>query len=361
MVSLMLYVHALYILITSMISSLIVSVKSSFHIEDVPVVLAKDTLRNKNVISKMSSVIQKFTPPIYAINYYTQTILLEIFYNYVFKPSSTLLERYYVNPDSNVHVDIAEYSQNKVLLIFFLGLGGTTKNASYLKPWFKQCYKKGYSMAIINRATNKIPTHADIKDMQICIEWLAAKYPDYKRIAIGYSAGGNHLIRTLGFLELDSNYINAAITVSTNHYLPDTAKFLIATPFMNRITGISQNYILNKNTKNSFIDLDKLTDLDTIVATFHRYQNVMQYYEAFSSDNDLKHIKIPVLTVFSKDDGLCSGMYERMQIITKENENVMAIVTNIGGHVAWLQKDDINQPWIIDVVNKYIESILESK
>lgn len=358
---LLLHFKILYSLILSLTLSVLNSFRYSFEIEDTPVVLAQKTANNQHIIQNLYPVIKQFIPPVFAIDYYAQTILLEIFYNFIFKPTVSHNERYYIDPNSDVHIDIVDQYKHRddpILLIFLLGLCGTTENASYLKPWFKRCKEKGYTMAIINRATNKIPTHADVQDMEICMEWLTTKYKDHKRIAISYSAGGNHLIKTLGLLESKKKqYVQAAITVSTNHYLPDTAKYLLATPFMNRITGIYQSAILNKNTKNAFLDLDKLTDVDSIIATFHRYGNVMEYYEALSSNNELKHIKIPTLVIFSKDDGLCSGMYERMQTITQENKNIIAVVTNIGGHVAWLQKHAFERPWVIDVIDKYIGAL----
>jgi len=227
----------------------------------------------------------------------------------------------------------------------FLGLGGTTQNAGYLAPWFDVYERLGITLAVINRKTNQVSTHADIQDMSLCLSWLKNKFSDSRRIAVGYSSGGNHLVKTLGAMN-DQTIVEKAITISTNHYLPDLLELLYKNDFMNQILGFSVKKVLLKQLNMHY---SRITEIDSVIADYFGYRDLQNYWENVSSLQELREIRIPTLIVFSQDDILCESMLSKVKDIIDNNENVTAIVTKYGGHVTWLTHKS-RTPWIIDTV-----------
>lgn len=83
---------------------------------------------------------------------------------------------------------------------------------------------------------------------------------------------------------------------------------------------------------NSTVEFD-----DVYTAPCLGYQNALEYYKAGGSINRLPNIKVPTLIINSKDDPVVGE--EAIPVVpAKENVNVTLCITDIGGHLAYLDK-----------------------
>jgi predicted alpha/beta-fold hydrolase len=180
--------------------------------------------------------------------------------------------------------------------------------------------------------------------------------------AIGYSLGGNVLLKWLGE-QGEQSKIQHAVAVSVPYILSDAAKR------MNQ--GVSknyQNYLLTK-LRQSYqqkyqhrasplnVDIDQLKDFasfdDQVTAPLHGFKDSEEYYRLSSSRQYLKHITTPTLLIHSKDDPF-------MFTTTIPNENdlspsITLEVANSGGHVGFISGTIKPQRWLEQRIIKFIQ------
>ncbi len=154
---------------------------------------------------------------------------------------------------------------------------------------------------------------ADTADIDHVATWLRQKEATTPLAAIGYSLGGNALLKWLGETGTD-NPLHAAAAVSVPFLLDITARRLNQ--------GFSQLYqahllrALKTSYRNKFrhrsdapVPLDELTTLrdfhtfdDRITAPLHGYAGVHDYYAQASCRPYLRRICVPTLILHALDD-----------------------------------------------------------
>eukprot|EP00434_Breviolum_minutum_P000263 symbB.v1.2.000215.t1/scaffold21.1/size436794/34 len=82
----------------------------------------------------------------------------------------------------------------------------------------------------------------------------------------------------------------------------------------------------------SIVDIDK-----DFVSVFNGYDDVMDYYRDLSlaSDDKWRNVSIPLLAVAARDDPITHCDALRAKEFSKENQNLLFLVTDRGGHVGW--------------------------
>ncbi len=161
--------------------------------------------------------------------------------------------------------------------------------------------------------------------------------------AIGYSLGGNALLKWLGEQKENAN-IQRAVTISVPYVLADAAQRMTQ-----GLSQIYQNYLLTKLRKSYIrkyqhrespltVNVNQLKDFasfdDQITAPLHGFSGNEEYYKLSSSRQYLKHITTPTLLIHSKDDPF---MFET----TVPNEadlstSITLELTEHGGHVGFI-------------------------
>ncbi|QQS55607.1 MAG: hydrolase [Candidatus Competibacteraceae bacterium] len=154
---------------------------------------------------------------------------------------------------------------------------------------------------------------ADTADIDHVATWLRQNEPTTLLAAIGYSLGGNALLKWLGETGTD-NPLHAAVAVSVPFVLDTTARRL-----NQGFSRLYQAYLLRalkKSYRNKFrhrsdapMPLDELTTLrdfyafdDRITAPLHGYAGVHDYYTQASCRPYLRHIRVPTLILHALDD-----------------------------------------------------------
>jgi uncharacterized protein len=190
----------------------------------------------------------------------------------------------------------------------------------------------------------------DTGDIAHLIKTLSERFPDTRVAAVGYSLGGNALLKYLSeYPELNS--LSAAVAVSVPFLLNVGAERL-----NQGFSKIYQRHLigrLKKKMKAKYherkppISLDKVDSLNTfrlfdnqITAPLHGFRDVDDYYDRSSSRQYLKYINTPTLILHALDDPFMTTA-----AIPEDNElseKVCLELSDKGGHVGFI---DGKYPW----------------
>lgn len=193
----------------------------------------------------------------------------------------------------------------------------------------------------------------ETSDIDFVAQLLADRYPGERLGAIGFSLGGNALLKYLGEEgTADRHTFDAAAAISVPYDLAAGGRSLDGTRMGRFYTGIFVKSLLEKaEAKRALID--GLCDLDRVkaarsfydfddaaTAPLHGFRNADDYYTQSSAKGYLKDIRIPTLLLHSLDDPfLPPEAFPRTQI--DGNPNITAVVTRTGGHVGFIE----GTPW----------------
>ena len=162
---------------------------------------------------------------------------------------------------------------------------------------------------------------------------------------VGFSLGGNVILKYLGEGRKIPKQINKAVAISTPIHLKGSLESL--DKFYNKVYSTSFLVDLRNKYKQkmeqfpekmSLADLKKiksLYDFDNIyTAPANGYANANEYYAKSSSLQFLPNIKIPVLILNAKNDTFLSPECYPYDIAENHN-NIFLETPKYGGHVAF--------------------------
>lgn len=190
----------------------------------------------------------------------------------------------------------------------------------------------------------------DTKDVAEVMAAIHAREPRTALAAIGFSLGGNVLLKWLGESGAQ-NPLRVAVAVSVPFELSKTAdrvqqgfSRLYEIHFMRSLRRKIRNKFANRPAPIELPPLEKLKTLrdfdDKVTAPLHGFKNADDYYQKASSRQYLKKIVIPTLLLQAKDDPL---MTEDLLPSKQElSSQVILELTEKGGHVGFVTGD---VPW----------------
>ena len=240
--------------------------------------------------------------------------------------------------------------KNKPIVLIMHGLEGSL-NSHYVKPLMQHLNQAGYGAAFmhfrgcseeINRLDRSYHS-GDTEDLERVIDAIKDKFEQDIFAVLGFSLGGNVLLKWLG-----ENGKNArtqtAVAVSVPFRLADAGdrleKSFSRVYQKHLLTSCQQKYQkkfknkpspLNVNAKelNTFFTFD-----DQITAPLHGFSGANEYYKQCSSRQFLKSIQKPTLVLHAKDDPF---MWE--DTVPNDNElseHVHLELSENGGHVGFI-------------------------
>lgn len=261
------------------------------------------------------------------------------------------------------------------LVIVFHGLEGSSRS-HYAAGILSALDAAGYQGAVmhfrgcsgeVNRLSRSY--HAgDTNDLQYTIAQLEERFPQRLIIGVGYSLGGNALLKWLGQTGVD-NPLHAAVAVSVPFKLASATERL-----EQGFSRLYQRYLVNKlraSAKRKIsrpgfpVNLDGLNKLrrlrtfdDTVTAPLHGYRDVVDYYSSASSHQYLKGIRKPTLILHAKDDPFMT-----QRIIPNEPELSRCTtleLSNHGGHVGFVAGTTPMKPryWLEDRIVEWLRASL---
>jgi hypothetical protein len=237
------------------------------------------------------------------------------------------------------------------IIILFHGLEGSS-HSHYARGMLTSLPQHGMRAVLMHfRGCSGEPNRlarayhsGDTGDIDFLVRTLKAREPNTPLAAIGYSLGGNALLKWLGEQGKDAP-VQCAVAVSVPFLLHES------TAHMNRgLSRVYQWHLLKSlkanarrkarkfappapvheiNRMQSFYEFD-----DRVTARLHGFEGAMHYYTSSSSRQYLNRIRIPTLIVHASDDP-----FMHAQVIPATTELSPAIELDLhrhGGHVGFV-------------------------
>jgi uncharacterized protein len=249
-------------------------------------------------------------------------------------------------------------NSNSPIVVLFHGLEGSS-NSQYAKAVMAATFKKGWRGVVIHfrgcsGEPNRLPRvyyAGDTEEIEMMLSKVRGKAPNAPIFAVGFSLGGNALLKWLGESgEHANSIIDKAIAVSAPMDLSATANALD--------TGLNR-YLYTPNFVSSMrpkaLDLVKrfpglldakkiksaktIHDIDnTVTAVLYGASDAESYYGKNAAKPWLKTINMPTLILNAKNDPFIPS--ESLPTIDDVSSTVTLEYPDTGGHVGFSGREN---------------------
>lgn len=310
---------------------------------------------------QIHGVIKKsdFKTPFWARNRHVQTI----WPRFLQKRQKVAITREKITTPDNDFVDLAwsdKPEKCKGLVVIFHGLEGSI-NSHYANDVTATLYNQGWQVVLMHfrgcsgepNLTTRTYHSGDTRDAKFILEHLKQRFSERFMVAVGFSLGGNMLLKLLGE-NPQQEWIKAACAISAPLKLAECS-----TSINQGFSKVYQRYLLASMRRTLLLKmktLDYSNDLhlsegqvkaintfrefdDLVTAPLHGYQDAIDYYEKCSGFNFLQAIRTPTLILHAKDDPFMNE-----KVIPEEQDlsrSVTLELSDTGGHVGFMQ----GTPW----------------
>jgi len=282
-------------------------------------------------------------------------------------------------PD-NDFIDLVwtEESSGPIILVLH-GLEGSIES-HYAKGIMAALHNQGWQGVLMHfrgcSGTHNIMARGyhsgETGDLRFLIKTIHKRYPDRKYAAVGFSLGGNVLLKYLGEYGVDSR-LDTAVAVSVPFLLSNAADQLdrgfskiYQHHLIRKIQGrITDKFKTRTDAPFAVTDIPKWNNFhlfdNFITAPLHDFSSSKEYYRLCSSRQFIKGITIPVLIIHAKDDPFIT-----IDAIPEETEipdNVTLELSRKGGHVGFVNGSLPWWPhfWLESRIPEYLANILDDK
>jgi predicted alpha/beta-fold hydrolase len=275
-------------------------------------------------------------------------------------PMIALRRERLITPD-NDFIDIDFCGEGEQPLIILLhGLTGSSKS-SYIKGLQLELLAQGFRSAALNfrgcsgeyNRSARCYHSGETEDIDFLYQTLRQREPDAPFAAVGFSLGGNVLLKWLG-QQGNKLSLFAAIAVSVPLVLSACATKLdngFSKIYRNNLLRELKHFVLAKHRHLEKLGkiqeakkIKRLGDLsniksfwqydDRVVARLHGFKNVHDYYQRSSSRQFLKSIAIPTLLIQAIDDPFMTA--DVLPDLADLSPSVYLEITQGGGHVGFV-------------------------
>lgn len=249
------------------------------------------------------------------------------------------------------------------LIILLHGLTGSSQSG-YIKGLQRTLLTQGFRSVALNfRGCSGEYNHSarcyhsgETEDIHFLYQTLRQREPDTPFAAVGFSLGGNVLLKWMG--EQGSKLtLFAAVAVSVPLVLSTCATKLdkgFSKMYRGNLLRELKHYVRAKQRHlekvGKLIEASKIEQLgdlsriksfwqydDRVVARLHGFKNVQDYYQRSSSRQFLKSITIPTLVVQAIDDPFMTQ--EVLPDLNELSSSIYLEITQGGGHVGFIAGD----------------------
>lgn len=315
-----------------------------------------------------------FQPPKWLASCHLQTILP------IFNQPSHMMhvrhERLYL-PDGDF-LDLAWADENlsnrSPLIILLHGIAGNV-NSHYVKRVFNAIHQAGYRSVLIHfRGAGATPNlkpkayhSGTTEDLNYVIDYLSYNQPHCKKGVIGFSLGGNVLLKWLGEtqymkpvdlgiavsvpfdLSICANILNQGVGKMYQAYLLRDMKFLTQRKLhqVGPIIGISESQLMS---------ISSIREFDEIITSpLYGFEDADDYYRKASCRMYLRNISNKTLIIHAKDDPFMSP--EVIPTQTELSETTKMELSEKGGHLGFINGQDRMFPnfWLPQRIIHYLD------
>lgn len=248
-----------------------------------------------------------------------------------------------------------EKSDTHPIVILFHGLEGSS-NSPYILGMMQRLFEQGYVSVVMHfRGCSGVQNRlarcyhsGETQDAKAWIEHLYKTYPQSKLYAIGYSLGGNMLLKLLGEYA-ENSPLEKAVSVSAPMDLEVCAVKLnsgISKLYQMHLMRFLKSSLLEKYEQHDMkeklgIDEEDVKKLktfwefdDAYTAPIHGMGTAKNYYKVCSAKPYLQKIQTSTLIINAKDDPFMTP-----EILPMEKELSSFIILEVpkhGGHVGFI-------------------------
>ena len=322
-----------------------------------------------------------FTPAWWLKNCHLQTLYPALFRKL---PSPVLRRERLITPD-NDFLDLDWCGEEHLPLVILLhGLTGSSQSI-YIKGLQHVLSQNNYRSVALNfrgcsgESNNSFRCYhsGETQDIDFLYKTLREREPITPIAAVGFSLGGNVLLKWLGEQQNNVNLF-AAVAISVPLVLSICATkldFGFSKIYRANLLRELKDYISGKQQHLEKIGatqhakkLEQLGDLtkirsfweydERVVAKLHGFKNAHDYYARSSSRQYLKKIAVPTLLIHALDDPFMTA-----NVIPKADELspfVQLELTKAGGHVGFVAGKNPFKPvyWLEQRIPKFLQQQL---
>jgi predicted alpha/beta-fold hydrolase len=212
----------------------------------------------------------------------------------------------------------------------------------------------------------------ETEDLHHVLQYLKGRWPERSLGAIGFSLGGNVLLKFLGEREDGgTQFLNGAVGVSVPYDLSAGARFLeqgwsglyYARYFLRQLKGKVR---AKEALLSPILDLEKVYASQTLrefddwaTGPLHGFRDAEDYYRHSSSNQFLPTIKVPTLLFHARNDPFLPPSAIPHAAV-KENPALFPAFTRRGGHVGFLEGMLPGLPtvWTEDEGTRFLKEML---
>jgi predicted alpha/beta-fold hydrolase len=248
----------------------------------------------------------------------------------------------------------------------------------HVKRLGDRLYKQGFHVVVFNppgcgglKLTSSVFTNAfDLKTLQTAMEYIHGMPTTSALYSVGFSMGAGVLLRYMG--ELGSECpLSGAVAISPGYdYLatPDHTdrawwdeKVIVPASKRNMKKNAPQLNITEQEmeamkTTHRQIDFDAIFTVPRL-----GYPSVEAFYQAASPIRVTSKITVPTCTLSAKDDPVLSAAGVPVQGSALLGKNIVALVTETGGHYSFMQGFSLTSSYQDDVVCDWLDACLRAK
>lgn len=269
--------------------------------------------------------------------------------------------------DDFLELDIIRHQNDKPVIVLFHGLEGSSERF-YMVELADELNKMQLSVVSVNFRScgsrmNRQPRFyhsGETEDFATVFKWVQQEFPDRHIGVVGFSLGGNALLKSLGELQ-DAHPVQSAVAVSVPYDLR-LGSINLKSGF-NRVYDyrflrtLKQKLEQKRETYPGLPQFSGSTLYefdDQVTSVIHGFRDAEDYYKRCSSRRFVSAIKRPTLLIHSDEDPLCpiSGM-PLAQV--KKNPHLNYIITDEGGHVGFWSEP---RGWLNYIITAYLKEEL---
>ncbi len=286
-----------------------------------------------------------FRPPFWCANGHIQTIAGSLF-SHPRKPSFKTVEIPTSDGDF-LELNVKEGQKNRPVFVLIHGLE-VSASSRYIIELTHLLSERNYSVVAVNlrgcgsrmNRLRRFYHSGETNDLMAVFTWVKERFPFSVLGAVGFSLGGNTLIKSLG--EEGSAHpaqIAAAVSVPYDLYHGSQLIQKGFTKIYERMFVRSMNgKLVEKRAAYPDLPVFEGSTLyefdDQVTAPINGFKDAEDYYAQCSAGSFLGGVKTRLLLIHSKDDPLCPFCMVPMESI-KKNQYIDYIITEHGGHVGF--------------------------
>ncbi len=265
-------------------------------------------------------------------------------------------------PDGDfLDLDIAPLAQpGKPLVLLLHGLEGSARRGYALETYRALAAYGVGALGLNFRSCSGEPNRlarsyhsGDTGDLRFILDVLTARYPRSPLGIIGFSLGGNVLLKWLGEEGDDAaSRVRAAVAVSVPYDLAACERALAGSR-MGRfyLHHFLETLVQKTEAKAALIqgriDLERVRRSrtfrefdDAATAPLHGFAGADDYYARSSSAGFLGRIRVPTLLIHARDDPFLPASAFPWEVV-RSNPCIQSLITPHGGHVGFIA----GSPW----------------